>query len=152
YLVVVLTIVGLSLAPGDWRPSIGLAKALEHLVAYFIAAAVLTTACRARWPQIAGLIVLAGVLEIGQGWVPGQDSKLAEFVGSSIGALLGFGFSALTLAGHRALSSARTVWGAALRPRPSRLAGVGAVIAIGAALVVISIATIHGAAGWLGAG
>jgi leader peptidase (prepilin peptidase) / N-methyltransferase len=147
----VVAIIVLSLVPGDWRPSIGLAKALEHLIAYFAVAAILTAAGRAGWAQIAGLVLLAGVLELGQGWVPGRDPNPIDFLGSSMGALLGFGLSSLTLTRLDVFSAARTSDGAAPRPKPFRLAGVGAVIAVGAASILISIAAVHGAAGWLGA-
>jgi leader peptidase (prepilin peptidase)/N-methyltransferase len=147
----VVAIVALSLVPGDWRPSIGLAKALEHLVAYFVVAAVLTAGFRAGWPQIAGLVVLAGVLEIAQGWVPGRDPNPADFLGGSTGALLGFGLSSLALACCRVLSAAGTTDGAALQSKRPQFVGVGAAIAVGAALVLISVAAAHGTVGWLGA-
>jgi leader peptidase (prepilin peptidase)/N-methyltransferase len=148
----VIAIIVLSLVPGDWRPSIGLAKALEHLVAYFIVAAILTTGRRAGWPRIAGLVVLAGVLEFGQGWVPGRDPNPTDFLGSSVGALLGFGLSSLALARRRGFSGAGASDGSAPPPKPFRPAAVGAVIALGAALVLTSMAAAHGTAGWLGAG
>ena len=52
-------------------------------------------------------------------------------------------------AGRRVLSAAETTYGPA--PWAFRRAGVGAFAAAGAALVLISIAAAHGAAGWLGA-
>lgn len=55
-----LAIIVVSLVPGEWRPSIGWAKALEHGIAYSIVAAFLTLAGRARWPQILLLVALAG--------------------------------------------------------------------------------------------
>lgn len=145
----VIAILVLSLVPGALRPSIGLAKAVEHLMAYFVVAAVLTTGCRAGWRAIAGLAVLAGLLEIGQSWVPGRDPNPADFLGSSAGALLGYGFSSLT---RRVLSGAAAGIGVAGRPTSFRLMGVVAVIAVGAALVLISMLAAHGAAGLLGAG
>lgn len=148
----VVAIVALSLMPGDWRPSIGIAKALEHFMAYFVVAAILTTGCRAGWPQIAGFVVLAGVLEFGQGWVPGRDPNPADFLGSSTGALLGFGLCSLALTLRRVRSAAGLADGSAPWPKPSRLVGVGAVIAVGGALVLISTAAAHGTTGWLGAG
>jgi hypothetical protein len=100
----VLAIIVLSLVPGQWRPSTGLPKALEHGLAYWIAAGVLMMAGRARWPQMLLLIVLAGVLEVGQAWVPGRDSNPTDFLASSAGALLGFGLSSLVLARMSRLS------------------------------------------------
>jgi hypothetical protein len=100
----VMAIVILSLVPGEWRPSIGLAKAIEHAIAYSIVAGFLTLAGRAGWPQILLLVGLAGVLEIGQVWVPGRDSNPGDFLGSSAGALFGFGLSSFVLAQMSRLS------------------------------------------------
>ena len=82
-------IVALSLVPGEWRPSTGLAKELEHGTAYFIVAVVLTIAGLAPWPRILAIVVLAAALEIGQIFVPGRDSNLTDFLASAAGALLG---------------------------------------------------------------
>ncbi len=102
----VAAIVALSLVPGNWRPSIGLAKALEHFVAYFVVGAVLRTAFRAGWPHICGLVAIAGMLEVAQDWIPGRNPSLIDFLGSSSGALLGFGLWSITLAGRRAFFAA----------------------------------------------
>jgi leader peptidase (prepilin peptidase) / N-methyltransferase len=147
-----LAIVILSLVPGEWRPSIGLGKALEHAIAYAVVAAFLTLAGRARWPQILLLIALAGALEIGQVWVPGRDSNPTDFLGSSAGALLGFGFSSLLLSQMPRLSGMRLLDGAMARSFPFPPRVVGTVVAIGGLAVVVSVVAAHGAAGWLGAG
>src|SRR5262245_9998625 len=69
-------IIVLALLPGDLRPSTGLPKALEHGIAYAIFATFLVTAGLAGWRQtVVSLIILAGILEIGQVWVPGRDSN-----------------------------------------------------------------------------
>jgi leader peptidase (prepilin peptidase) / N-methyltransferase len=147
-----LAIVVLSLVPGEWRLSIGLAKALEHAIAYAVVAAFLTLAGRARWPQILLLVALAGALEIGQAWLPGRDSNPTDFLGSSVGALLGFGFSSLLLSQMPRLSGMRLLDGAMARSFPFPPRVVGTVVAIGGLAVVVSVAAAHGAAGWLGAG
>lgn len=148
---VVGMIVVLSLVPGDWRPSVGLAKALEHFTAYFVVAAVLTTAFRCGWLHIGGLVVLAGALEVGQNWIPGRDANLIDFLGSSTGAFLGFGLSSLIVAGRRVLAAAAT--DEPVRPaKHFQFDDVSPVIAIGAALALISMAVAHGTAGLLGAG
>jgi leader peptidase (prepilin peptidase)/N-methyltransferase len=148
----VLAIVSLSLVPGGLRPSIGLAKALEHALAYSIVAAFLTLAGRARWPQILLLVALAGVLEIGQVWVPGRDSNPTDFLGSSAGALFGFGFSSLVLAQISRLSGRPVHDSPMARPEPFPFRVVSTILAVGPLAVAVSIAAAHGAAGWLGAG
>jgi leader peptidase (prepilin peptidase) / N-methyltransferase len=145
-------IVILSLVPGGWRPSIGLAKPVEHAIAYSIVAALLTLAARARWPQILMLVGLAGALEIGQCWVPGRDSNPADFFGSSAGALLGFGFSSLALAEMSRLSGMRIIDSEGARSEPFPFRFVGTILAVAAVAVAVSVAAAHGIAGWLGAG
>ena len=147
-----LAIVILSLVPGQWRPSIGLAKGFEHVIAYAIAAAFLTLSGRARWPQILMLVVLAGALEIGQTWVPGRNSNPIDFLGSSAGALLGFGFSSLVLSQMSGLSGMRLLDSPKARSFPFPLSVVGTILVVGALAVTVSLAAAHGVAGWLGAG
>lgn len=146
-----LAIVILSLVPGEWWPSIGLAKALEHAIAYSIVAALLALA-RARWPQILTLVALAGVLEIGQALVPGGNSDPADFLGSSAGALLGFGFSSLVLSQMSGPSGMRLLDGPKARSFSFPLRVVGTILVVGALAVAVSLVAAHGAAGWLGAG
>jgi leader peptidase (prepilin peptidase) / N-methyltransferase len=145
-------IVILSLVPGGWRPSIGLAKPVEHAIAYSIVAALLTLAARARWPQILLLVALAGVLEIGQTWIPGRDSNPGDFLGSSAGALLGFGFSSLVLV----QMSRRSGMGMLDRPMAGferfPIRTFSAILALGVCAVAVSIVAAPGVAGWLGAG
>jgi leader peptidase (prepilin peptidase)/N-methyltransferase len=146
----VAAIVALSLVPGDWRPSIGLAKGYEHFLAYFVVAAVLTTALRAGWPHIAALVVLAGMLEAAQGWIPGRDPNLVDFLGSSTGALLGFATRSIIMPRRRERFAAEAAGESANRAVP-RCADVGVVIAVGAALTWISVSLAHDTAGLLGA-
>jgi VanZ family protein len=42
-----------------------------------------------RVRALIGLIALAGVLEIGQLWMPGRTSQVIDFVASSCGAMVG---------------------------------------------------------------
>src|SRR3974390_2290705 len=79
----VLAIVVASLVPVEWRPSIGLAKEVEHGIAYCLVAAVLTITRVARRPWILALVVLAAVLEVAQLLVPGRDSSVTDFLGSA---------------------------------------------------------------------
>lgn len=148
----VLAIVVASLVPVEWRPSIGLAKEVEHGIAYCLVAAVLTMAGVARWPSILAVVVLAALLELGQLFVPGRDSNVTDFLGSAAGALLGFGLCSFGLGlmshdrGGRALDQAAAVSGAV------RLKPIVAAFAVGGLAVGVSVAADHGAPGWLGAG
>jgi hypothetical protein len=85
----VTAIVVLSLVPGEWRPSLGLAKAIEHAIAYAIVGFLVTTPGHAKWRPVVILIVLAGVLELGQVWIPGRNANLVDFLASSAAALFG---------------------------------------------------------------
>ncbi len=145
-----LAIVILSLLPGEWGPSIGLAKALEHAIAYSVVAALLTLA-RARWPLIFLLVALAGALEIGQTWVSGRDSDPTDFIASSAGALLGFGTSSLVLSQMSGLFGLRQPAGPNARSFRFPLRVVGTILVLGALGVAVSLAAAHGVAGWLGA-
>lgn len=148
-----LAIVIVSLVPGEWRPSIGLAKAFEHAIAYSIVAAFLTLASRARWPHILLLVALAGALEIGQVWVPGRDFNPTDFLGSSAGALFGFGFSSLLLTQMSRFSRMRRLDSPMIQSSSFPLTAAGIILAVGASTVVLSIVAAHGGvAGWLGAG
>jgi len=147
----VLAIVVASLVPAEWRPSIGLAKEVEHGIAYCLVAAVLTIAGVARWPGILAIVVLAALLELGQLFVPGRDSNVTDFLGSAAGALLGFGLCSFGLGlmshdrGGRARDQA-AVYGA-VRFKPIITSFTVGVLAVG-----VSMAVAHGTSGWLGAG
>jgi leader peptidase (prepilin peptidase)/N-methyltransferase len=147
-----LAIVTLSLVPVEWRPSTGLAKELEHGIAYWIVAVVLTMAGLARWPGILAIVVLAAALEFGQNFVPGRDSNLADFLVSAAGALLGFGLCSLVLG----LVSRDCTWRVpddpAARSGPVRFKSIAAVVAVGLLAVGASMAAVDGTVGWLGAG
>jgi leader peptidase (prepilin peptidase)/N-methyltransferase len=148
----VVAIVAASLAPVEWRPSAGLAKELEHGIAYFIVATVLTIAGLARWPQILVMVALAAALELGQLFVPGRHSSLTDFLGSAAGALVGFGLCAFVLG---RLSQDRA-WRILDRPAepvdPVRIKTLGIAIVVGALAVGTSMAVAPSTAGWLGAG
>lgn len=94
-----VAIVILSWVPGTLRPSTGSPDWFEHATAYCLVSALLTATTRTRWPQLIalGLIVTAGILEIGQLWIPGRDCSWSDFLASSAGALIGAGLAALVL-------------------------------------------------------
>lgn len=148
----VIAIIVLSLVPGEWRPSTGMGKPLEHAVAYALAAASLTIANRSGWRQVMFLVVLAGVLEIGQIWVPGRDAKPTDFLASAAGAVFGFAFGSLGFGWMQRMADRRWMNEAVALAKPSQLAGHATVVAVGAGAAAASILAAHGAAGWLGAG
>ncbi len=143
-----LAIIALSLVPAEWRPSTGLAKELEHGIAYCLVAVVLTLAGLARWPQILSIVVLAAALELGQRLVPGRDSSLTDFLLSASGALVGFGLCSLV----PGLISRDYAWYRLGDPGPFRSKAIAAIVAVGVLAVGVSIAAAPGTGGWLGAG
>lgn len=84
-------IVWLSWIPADLQIRTGIAGQIEHAIAYCGTGAILAFAYQEprRWQITAGLIVLAGILEIGQLWVPGRTSQPIDFLASSAGAVAG---------------------------------------------------------------
>jgi VanZ family protein len=82
----------LSLTPGDEMVRTGAPELVEHFVAYAGAGglAAIGYGRRARYLQIGGLLIAyAGVLEIGQNWVPGRHSRMVDFVFSAAGVIAG---------------------------------------------------------------
>ena len=145
----VLAIVALSLVPVEWRPTIGLAKEIEHGIAYCLVAVVLTLAGLARWPRILVIVVLAAALEFGQAFVPGRDSSLIDFLASAAGALLGFGLCALV----PSLVSRDGGWRLLDHPAPQsgpvHPRSIFAIVALGVLAVGASMAAAHGTAAGL---
>lgn len=144
----VLAIVAASLVPVEWRPTIGLAKEIEHGIAYCLVAIVLTVTGMARWPQVLMMVALAAALELGQAFVPGRLSSLSDFLGSAAGAFLGFGLCSLVP--RLASQDGRSV----LEDPASRAGPVRVVAFVAMAVLAagVSIMVVPGAAGWLGAG
>ena len=81
----------LSWIPADLEIRTGIAGQIEHAIAYCGTGAILAFAYQEprRWWIAAGLVFLAGILEIGQLWVPGRTSQPIDFAASSVGAVLG---------------------------------------------------------------
>lgn len=84
-------LVVLSWIPSDWEARTSLPGQIEHAIAYCGTAAIFAFAYQdaPRWRLIAGFVALAGVLEVGQLWVPGRTSQVIDFAASSIGAIAG---------------------------------------------------------------
>ena len=99
------------------------------------------------------LVALAGALEIGHAWVPGRNSDPIDFLGSSAGALLGFGFASLLLTQMSRFSPMPMLDSPMTQSSPFPLRAAGIILAVGAFAIVLSIVAAHGGvAGWLGAG
>lgn len=81
----------LSWIPREWEARTGLPGLIEHAIAYCGTAAIFAFAYQdaKRWRMIVAFIALAGVLEVGQLWVPGRSSQVAGFTASSVGAITG---------------------------------------------------------------
>ncbi|MGX7705894.1 hypothetical protein [Methylobacterium sp. Gmos1] len=90
-------LVWLSWIPKDWELRTGAAGQLEHLAAYAGTAGLLGLGFpRAPARRLAlGLGLLAGLLEIGQIWVPGRTAQFVDFAASAGGALLGLAAAGL---------------------------------------------------------
>ena len=81
----------LSWIPREWEARTSLPGQIEHAIAYCGTAAIFAFAYQdaRRWRLITALVALAGVLEVGQLWVPGRTSQVIDFAASSIGAIAG---------------------------------------------------------------
>ena len=84
-------LVWLSWIPAGLEIRTGMAGQIEHAIAYCGTGAILAFAYQEprRWRIAAGLVALAGILEVGQLWVPGRTSQVIDFAASSAGAVLG---------------------------------------------------------------
>ncbi len=88
----VVTIIVLSLLPGNDRPHTGAPGYVEHIAAYSITASLLTFGYTGRlvWAiVVVGLSALSGLMEILQMFVPGRHSGFDDFAVSSFGAVIG---------------------------------------------------------------
>jgi hypothetical protein len=126
-------LVVLSWSPRDSIARTGAPGPFEHVVAYWgtgLVAAFAAPRLQQRW-LAGGLVALAGVLELGQLWIPGRTSQVIDFAGSSLGAILGIACAAMA----PSMGTDRTETGAQVR----RGIGVG-LIFLGVALTPIWIA------------
>jgi hypothetical protein len=79
-----------SWTPGEHMMRTGVNGRLEHIAAYFVSALLWVTAYP-RWsPWVVGsaLAICAGVLEVGQIYIPGRHSQIADFAASCLGVAL----------------------------------------------------------------
>jgi VanZ family protein len=85
----IVAVLVLSWVPGDSRPTIGTSNLIEHFGAYFVTTLVTIVAFvppRTIRSVLVGMILLAGVAELGQNFVPGREPKVIDFLASSVGA------------------------------------------------------------------
>ena len=63
----------------------------EHFLAYLVAGAIIAAAPRGSPPLGTGILLwlYAGVLELGQNFVPGRHPAIEDFAASALGALVG---------------------------------------------------------------
>ena len=87
----VCLLIWLSWIPATLEIRTGMAGQIEHAIAYCGTGAILAFAYQEprRWRMAVGLVALAGILEIGQLWVPGRTSQFIDFAASSAGAVAG---------------------------------------------------------------
>jgi VanZ family protein len=82
----------LSWTPGDYMIRTGIGSHTEHVTAYFLASATATLGYgRRKDPALISALycAYAGLLEVGQLWVPGRHAGFDDFSASAIGVLLG---------------------------------------------------------------
>lgn len=99
-------LVWLSWIPKEWEMRTGAAGQVEHLLAYAGTAGLLGLGFSRMpvWRLALALAILAGILEIGQLWVPGRTAQVVDFAASAGGAFIG-------LAAARALAGRGTAAG-----------------------------------------
>jgi len=85
-------LVALSWLPAEEMVRTGVSARVEHVVAYLGTAIIMALAYRER-PRLAVqcllLVMLAGILEVGQRYMPGRNADILDYVASSSGAILG---------------------------------------------------------------
>lgn len=98
-LLCVLALLYLSWIPGEMEVRTGAPPRLEHVAAYAGTGFLLKLGYpnKSVWLVSVLLAVLAGVLEIGQIWIPGRNSQFLDFVASAAGGALGLAVGAIVL-------------------------------------------------------
>jgi hypothetical protein len=86
----VLTIIVLSVVPGDMRPDILENDYAEHFAAYFIAGGLFAVGYQLSMLSSGVLLAIsAGSLEFVQLWIPGRIASAGDFAAGATGAWMG---------------------------------------------------------------
>lgn len=87
----IVALVVLSWIPRELEVRTGLPGQFEHTMAYAGASALAALSIRSGRRRGLGLwlVALAGILELGQIWVPGRSSQLIDFAASGAGVPIG---------------------------------------------------------------
>jgi VanZ family protein len=86
----VVTIIVLSVVPGDMRPEILRSDYVEHFTAYLIAGGLFAAGYQLSLLSSGALLALsAGALELVQLWIPGRIASAGDFAAGAIGAWIG---------------------------------------------------------------
>jgi VanZ family protein len=92
FAVCILIVCVLSLLPEDEVPDVAFSDKVHHLIAYAVIAALGMLGYRGPRAAVAvviGSIALGGLLEIGQGYVPGRYPDMLDFVANAAGVAVG---------------------------------------------------------------
>ncbi|MBR0784923.1 VanZ family protein [Bradyrhizobium iriomotense] len=94
-LAVAVTVV--TLGPQGVRPAPVLGQQGDHTLAFLLVGFLFARAYPQRsWTSLSVAVVLIGLLEIMQLWVPGRHARFEDFVVDALSALVGFALSAAT--------------------------------------------------------
>jgi VanZ family protein len=88
----VLTIIVLSVVPGNMRPNVLGNDLCEHFAAYFITGSLLAAGYLRPLQLLSSGVLLAicgGSLEFAQLWIPGRTASAGDFASSAVGAWIG---------------------------------------------------------------
>lgn len=101
------SIVFLTLAPPALRPITGVPHDLEHF-GVFAATSFAFGCAYGRWYLvIAALMAFAGVMEVGQYFVPGRHARLQDFIVDEFATCIGFAASYVVLHSSKLISKFR---------------------------------------------
>jgi len=100
-----LTIVAVSICPGEYRPKTGLIPGpMEHLFAYMVLGLLAAWATRGRLRPLwlaAFNAILAGGLELLQNFSPHRGPSVMDFSASAVGSAIGIAMMMMILRGLR---------------------------------------------------